>query len=183
MLGCISWLAELNFRAELSRVFNYGAKLQPEALMARTSSSLYWEAGSGSSQQQMQNYIFIWFNPLRDERSYKQHSITSKSGKQASRSEHPLPRRSQYQDVYRKEQPALLAQLCPVYQRQGWSNPGSTEILFLATEAQKGPPAGDDVPDEYTYQGLFDIGNNLLATDNLFYNPSALHGYDEALDT
>ena len=62
-------------------------------------------------------------------------------------------------------------------------NLGSTGVFFLATEAQKGPPAGDDVPDEYTYQGLYDIGNNLLATDNLFYNPSALHGYDEALDS
>ncbi|KAL9093884.1 MAG: hypothetical protein Q9165_003807 [Trypethelium subeluteriae] len=63
------------------------------------------------------------------------------------------------------------------------ANLGSEGVFFLATEAQKGPPAGDDVPDEYTYQGLFDIGNNLLDTNNVFYNPSALHGYDEALDT
>ena len=60
---------------------------------------------------------------------------------------------------------------------------GSSRVFFLATEAQKGPPAGDDIPDEYTHQGLYDIGNNLLAIDNLFYNPSALHGYDEALQT
>ena len=63
------------------------------------------------------------------------------------------------------------------------ANLGSSGVFFLATEAQKGPLAGDDIPDEYTYQGLYEIGNNLLATDNLFYNPSALHGYHEALET
>lgn len=63
------------------------------------------------------------------------------------------------------------------------ANFGKTGAFFLATEAQKGPVAGDYIPDEYTYQGLYDIGNNLLATDNLFYNPSALHGYYEAIGT
>lgn len=63
------------------------------------------------------------------------------------------------------------------------ANYGSTGAFFLATEAQKGPPAGDGIPDSYTYQGLYDFGNNLLAADNVFYNPSALHGYDQAIGT
>lgn len=61
------------------------------------------------------------------------------------------------------------------------ANFGPSGAFFVASEAQKGPIAGDNIPDEYTYQGLYDIGNNLLADDNLFYNPSALHGYAKAL--
>lgn len=60
---------------------------------------------------------------------------------------------------------------------------GKNGVFFLATEAQKGPPAGDTVPDAYTYQGLYDLGNNLLAEDSVFYTPSALHGYAQALQT
>ncbi|KAM7183141.1 hypothetical protein V8F33_013771 [Rhypophila sp. PSN 637] len=63
------------------------------------------------------------------------------------------------------------------------ANFGKTGAFFLASEAQKGPPAGSAVPDDYTNTGLYDIANNLLATDNLFYNTSALHGYAEALST
>ncbi|KAI8194769.1 hypothetical protein KHU50_011450 [Colletotrichum sp. SAR 10_65] len=55
------------------------------------------------------------------------------------------------------------------------------KIFFLATEAQKGPLAGSNVPDAYTSQGLYNLGNNLLSTNNVFYSPSALHGYDEAI--
>ncbi|KAL2673947.1 hypothetical protein Neosp_012393 [[Neocosmospora] mangrovei] len=54
-------------------------------------------------------------------------------------------------------------------------------IFFLANEAQKGPPAGTYIPYEYTNKGLYDLGNNLLATDNIFYSPSALHGFDQAV--
>ncbi|RSL44901.1 hypothetical protein CEP53_011018 [Fusarium sp. AF-6] len=64
--------------------------------------------------------------------------------------------------------------------------PGAGEgskIFFLANEAQKGPPAGTYVPDEYTAKGLYDLGNNLLATDNIYYSPSALHGFDQAIGT
>ena len=63
------------------------------------------------------------------------------------------------------------------------ANFGPSGAFFLATEAQKGPLAGDSIPPEYTNQGLYDVGNNLLAIDNLFYNPSALHGYVDALNT
>lgn len=55
------------------------------------------------------------------------------------------------------------------------------KIFFLATEAQKGPLAGSNAPDAYTSQGLYNLGNNLLSTNNVFYSPSALHGYDEAI--
>ncbi|KAM7217518.1 hypothetical protein V8F06_007149 [Rhypophila decipiens] len=63
------------------------------------------------------------------------------------------------------------------------ANFGKTGAFFLASEAQKGPPAGSAVPDDYTNTGLYDIANNLLAAENLFYNTSALHGYVEALST
>lgn len=60
---------------------------------------------------------------------------------------------------------------------------GDSTSLFLATEAQKGPIASDNIPDEYTNAGIFAVGDSLLATDNPFYVPSALHSYREALDT
>ncbi|KAF2761537.1 hypothetical protein EJ05DRAFT_482408 [Pseudovirgaria hyperparasitica] len=63
------------------------------------------------------------------------------------------------------------------------ANFGSTGVFFLASETQKGPLAGNDVLDVYTNRGIYDVGNNLLATDNLFYTPSSLHGYVEALST
>ncbi|KAJ4199837.1 hypothetical protein NW767_007817 [Fusarium falciforme] len=54
-------------------------------------------------------------------------------------------------------------------------------IFFLVNEAQKGPPAGTYIPNEYTAKGLYDLGNSLLATDNIYYSPSALHGFDQAV--
>lgn len=55
------------------------------------------------------------------------------------------------------------------------------KIFFLANEAQRGPPAGTYIPNEYTAKGLYDISNNLLATNNIYYSPSALHGFDQAV--
>ncbi|KAK1446567.1 hypothetical protein CCUS01_12315 [Colletotrichum cuscutae] len=55
------------------------------------------------------------------------------------------------------------------------------KIFFLATEAQEGPLAGNNVPDAYTARGLYNVGNNLLSTNSVFYSPSALHGYDKAI--
>ncbi|KAF4974303.1 hypothetical protein FZEAL_8777 [Fusarium zealandicum] len=54
-------------------------------------------------------------------------------------------------------------------------------LFFLASEAQRGPLAGNNIPDRYTHQGLYNIGNNLLSTNNVFFNPSSTHGYDQAL--
>jgi hypothetical protein len=59
---------------------------------------------------------------------------------------------------------------------------GGDRIFFLASEAQKGPVAGSYIPDAYTAQGIYNIANNLLATNNVYYSPSAQHGYDQALD-
>lgn len=56
-------------------------------------------------------------------------------------------------------------------------------VFFLATEPQKGPPAGKFVPSEYTNTGLYHFANNLLATDQFFYASSGLHGYAQALRT
>ncbi|KAG8533374.1 uncharacterized protein KY384_002157 [Bacidia gigantensis] len=69
----------------------------------------------------------------------------------------------------------------PAIKDNAGANFGPLGAFFLANEAQKGPLAGGSNPNEYTYQGLYDIGHNLFATDNLFYNPSALHGYVDAL--
>ncbi|KAM6510874.1 hypothetical protein FSOLCH5_011320 [Fusarium solani] len=55
------------------------------------------------------------------------------------------------------------------------------KIFFLANEAQKGLPAGTYIPNKYTAKGLYDLGNNLLATDNTYYSPSAFHGFDQAV--
>lgn len=63
-----------------------------------------------------------------------------------------------------------------------FSKDGSA-VFFLATDAQKGPPAGKFVPSEYTNTGLYHLANNLLATDQLFYAPSGLHGYAQTLNT
>ncbi|POS78922.1 hypothetical protein DHEL01_v202692 [Diaporthe helianthi] len=57
------------------------------------------------------------------------------------------------------------------------------KLFFLSTETQKGPPAGKAIPIEYTNQGLYNIGNNLLSIENVFFSPSALHGYHQALET
>lgn len=58
-----------------------------------------------------------------------------------------------------------------------------SKIFFLANEVQKAPLAGDNIPEEYTNLGLFQIGNNLLATDNVYYSPSSDNGLDKAIGT
>ncbi|KAK8065119.1 hypothetical protein PG997_011866 [Apiospora hydei] len=60
-------------------------------------------------------------------------------------------------------------------------NLGASSALLLPNKVQNGPVAGDGIPDEDTNQGLYDISNNLLAADDLFYNPSPQHGYIQAL--
>ncbi|KAI9898026.1 hypothetical protein N3K66_006386 [Trichothecium roseum] len=58
-----------------------------------------------------------------------------------------------------------------------------SKIFFLANEVQKGPLAGRNIPEAYTNLGLFHLGNNLLTTDNIYYNPSSIHGFDRAVRT
>ncbi|TGO49638.1 hypothetical protein BELL_1882g00010 [Botrytis elliptica] len=60
---------------------------------------------------------------------------------------------------------------------------GGDAAFFLASKAQKGPPAGSIVPEPYGNLGIFNIGNNLLSTADVFYNPSSQNGYVDALET
>ncbi|KAK0616715.1 hypothetical protein B0T14DRAFT_435058 [Immersiella caudata] len=60
---------------------------------------------------------------------------------------------------------------------------GGDTAFFLASQAQKGPPAGSLVPEPYGNLGIFNIGNNLLSTADVFYNPSSQNGYVDALET
>lgn len=54
-------------------------------------------------------------------------------------------------------------------------------VFFVASQATKGPPAGKFVPGEYTNAGLYPLANSLLSSDQLFYAPSSLRGYIQAL--
>ncbi|EME46423.1 hypothetical protein DOTSEDRAFT_70430 [Dothistroma septosporum NZE10] len=59
---------------------------------------------------------------------------------------------------------------------------GDNNAFFVGTQAEKGPLAGSYVPDSYTNQGLYQIGNNLLNTSTMFYTPGDYsHGYVQAL--
>ncbi|RSL66499.1 hypothetical protein CEP54_003658 [Fusarium duplospermum] len=60
---------------------------------------------------------------------------------------------------------------------------GQGKMFFLADEAQKAPPVGTHIPNEYKAKGLYDLSNNLLATDSIYYSPSASHGFDKAVET
>jgi len=54
---------------------------------------------------------------------------------------------------------------------------GDSSAIFYCTRTQRGPPAGDSIDPAYTNTGLYNIGDNLLAADNLFYVPSAQNSY------
>jgi hypothetical protein len=60
-------------------------------------------------------------------------------------------------------------------------HPSDNNAFFLGSSTQRGPLAGDGIPEEYTNQGLHDLGNNLLNDSSIFYSPSTNHGYIEAL--
>ncbi|CZT00242.1 uncharacterized protein RAG0_08343 [Rhynchosporium agropyri] len=55
--------------------------------------------------------------------------------------------------------------------------------FYLATKAQAGPPGGDGIFPSFTNEGLFQLGNNLLPPDQLFYSPSTLNSYIGQLQT
>ncbi|KAK4443000.1 hypothetical protein QBC34DRAFT_337557, partial [Podospora aff. communis PSN243] len=60
---------------------------------------------------------------------------------------------------------------------------GGDAAFFLASQTQKGPPAGSLVPEAYGNLAFYNIGNNLLSTADVFYNPSSQNGYVDALET
>jgi len=55
--------------------------------------------------------------------------------------------------------------------------------FYLSTKAQAGPPGGDNISENYTNEGLFQLGNNLLPPDQLFYSPSTMNSYIDQLQT
>ena len=59
--------------------------------------------------------------------------------------------------------------------------PSENNPFFIGGATQKGPPAGSNIPEEYTNLGLHEIANGLLNDSSPFYTPSAQYGYAEAL--
>lgn len=58
-----------------------------------------------------------------------------------------------------------------------------TTSFYLSTNGQRGPPGGDGIGDAFTNEGLYNIGNNLLPPDQLFYSPSTMNSYIRQLQT
>lgn len=58
-----------------------------------------------------------------------------------------------------------------------------TTSFYLSTDSQRGPPGGDNVSADFTNEGIFNIGDNLLPPDQLFYSPSSENSYIRHLST
>ena len=59
--------------------------------------------------------------------------------------------------------------------------PDDNSAFFIGSTAQRGPPAGDNIPESYTNEGLYSIANNLLNDTSIFYTPAATNSYIDAL--
>jgi hypothetical protein len=59
--------------------------------------------------------------------------------------------------------------------------PDDNSAFFIGSTAQRGPPAGDNIPESYTNQGIYEIANNLLNDTSIFYTPDATHSYIDSL--
>lgn len=70
---------------------------------------------------------------------------------------------------------------CKAIQQAIGASPGKDSALSFATRVQKGPMASTLIPDVYTNDGIYHIGDNLLAADNLFYVPSNQNSYIRSL--
>ncbi|KAI1828052.1 hypothetical protein F4861DRAFT_241146 [Xylaria intraflava] len=68
-----------------------------------------------------------------------------------------------------------------IMERAGKINIGDTNAFYLATSAQRGPPGGDGISQKYTNEGIFQLGDNLLPADQLFYSPSSENSYIQSL--
>lgn len=55
--------------------------------------------------------------------------------------------------------------------------------FYLGAKAQRGPPGGDHISERYTNEGIYQVGNNLLPADQLFYTPSTKASYIDQLST
>lgn len=65
----------------------------------------------------------------------------------------------------------------------GQSTVNDTTSFYLSTTSQRGPPGGDNIAPSFTNEGLFNLGNNLLPPDQLFYSPSSMNSYIQQLST
>ncbi|KAF4781569.1 hypothetical protein HER10_EVM0000358 [Colletotrichum scovillei] len=70
---------------------------------------------------------------------------------------------------------------CKAIQQAIGPNPGSDSAIFFATKAQKGPAASPLIPPEYTNFGIYNLADNLLSANNLFYVPSTQNSYIRSL--
>lgn len=51
--------------------------------------------------------------------------------------------------------------------------PDDNSAFFIGSTALRGPPAGDNIPESYTNQGIYDIANSLRNDTSIFYTPGA----------
>lgn len=74
---------------------------------------------------------------------------------------------------------------CDAIKSQIGGDVGEKTSIWYSTVAQRGPPAGPSnfIDPIYTNMGIYDIGDNLLWADNLFYVPSEQNSYARSLLT
>jgi hypothetical protein len=70
---------------------------------------------------------------------------------------------------------------CKAIQDATGATPGKESALCFATKVQKGPLASSLIPEVYTNDGIYHVGDNLLSADNLFYVPSNQNSYLRSL--
>ncbi|KAI8934436.1 hypothetical protein NX059_009168 [Plenodomus lindquistii] len=57
---------------------------------------------------------------------------------------------------------------------------GNNHATFFSTRDQKGPLA-DPLPEPYTNNGIHEIANQRLRSDDMFYEPSKMFTYTDTL--
>jgi hypothetical protein len=57
---------------------------------------------------------------------------------------------------------------------------GDTAAFFVGGDAQTGPLAGDNIDQTFTNEGIYQIANQLLSDNSIYYQPGAI-GYVDAL--
>lgn len=75
---------------------------------------------------------------------------------------------------------AIWLAYCDAIKGGSW---GNNTAVFFATEGQIGPAAGKDIDEAYSNQGYYQLGDNLLKGDSLFYTPSQANSFIRAVGT
>jgi hypothetical protein len=72
---------------------------------------------------------------------------------------------------------------CDAIRTQLGDKTGDHASYFFCTRAQRGPPAGPSslIDPMYANQGIYEIGDSQLYTDNLFYVPSKSNSFSREL--